>query len=246
MLNISRDALSVVFSFCKHSDVLNVRLVCKKLRKMCNFYYVARVKWIERIWLPEYFIREYEAYVDLRWVIARKDYVSLEFIRDYSEYIFWSGLSSKNLAYWYQLEAFLEEFKDYLNWSIICETQILSEALIKKYIDMIDWDKISYYQKLSLFFIDKYKDRLNWHNISNKQKLTEEFIRINRDRVNWFFISCNQKLSESFILENKDRVNWKYIFKYQKVSDESKEKYKVIEPIYIPRRLYYCRDCNCE
>lgn len=236
---LRKDELYYLFSVCSHTEVLSIRALNKHFRKITNSYYVSHMDWNRIVWrrLPEYFIREFAAHLDLYAVIARtaiyqNRYFSREFLRDFSEYVFWSGLCSMELSVkkYAPLESFLDEFCDRLNWSGISQHQKLSEHLIIKYQDKLDWQLISYYQTLSENFIRQNKHRWTvsgWTNISIRQELSEDFIREFKDQLNWFFISAIQKMSECFILENKDRVVWRHIFKHQKVSSKTMEKYKV-------------------
>jgi hypothetical protein len=56
--------------------------------------------------------------------------------------------------------------------------QKLSEAFIEKYKDRVDWDYISKHQKLSHDFIIKYKDKIYWNCI--KLDPIDKIIRENK------------------------------------------------------------------
>ena len=49
-----------------------------------------------------------------------------------SETRFWTHISSK----------FIEKYKDYVNWTNICNQQKLTEQFIDKHADKVDWDVV--------------------------------------------------------------------------------------------------------
>jgi hypothetical protein len=65
-------------------------------------------------------------------------------------------------------------------WSMVTETQNLSESFIERYID---------------------KFNNHWNSICRRQKLSEDFIRRHSDKVIWWAIAHFQDYSEKFLLE---------------------------------------------
>jgi len=54
---------------------------------------------------------------------------------------------------------FIRDFKDYLKWSTISTYKTLSEDFIREFKDYVDWYCILFYQKLSKEFIDEIKKK---------------------------------------------------------------------------------------
>jgi hypothetical protein len=62
-------------------------------------------------------------------------------------------------------------------WTIIIETQRLSESFIEKYMDKFKngWSSICKYQKLSEDFMRKHSEKLNWWSVAHFQNYSQEF-----------------------------------------------------------------------
>lgn len=101
---------------------------------------------------------------------------------------------------------FIEIFKDYLNFNLICQYQKLDENFIERFKNNINFDTLSRTQVLSESFIEKYKDKLNWDYIIEFQKLSEPFIEKMLDYISWRNLAKYQKLSSNFIEKYKDKL----------------------------------------
>ena len=97
-------------------------------------------------------------------------------------------------------------------WGDISRCENLSEAFIEKFKDELQWGTLFIYQRLSEKLLRKNLFRLreyNWEAIGSWQNLSEDFIREFKDKLNWGSISYNQELSEEFIEEFKDKFEEK-------------------------------------
>ena len=102
-------------------------------------------------------------------------------------------------------EDFIKKYSDKVYWYNISIYQKLSEEFIDKHINKVNWYLISEYQKLSESFIEKHNNKVDWYRISEYQKLSEEFIEKYIDKVEWDYIFQYQKLSKEFRQKHKDK-----------------------------------------
>lgn len=118
-----------------------------------------------------------------------------------------------------------------LDWTIVIETQKLSENFIKRYCKFFDkriWSSLSCFQKLSEKFIEAHEKELNWKNISMFQELSDDFIIKWRHKLDMDAISKYQVLSEDIIWRYRKTLNLDYIIhNHPTISDIFK--YKLIE-----------------
>lgn len=144
---------------------------------------------------------------------------------------------------------FIIHYADYLEWSTLCNHQILNKKIIKMFPERVDWEAISRYDNLTIDFIREYKDYVDWWEISCKQKyITPEFCREFADYINWdncFFYdtterfieefknwhdfqapSCDTHLTEQFIDKWKFKWDWNSLCYKQKLSEKFMEENK--------------------
>ena len=62
--------------------------------------------------------------------------------------------------------AFIEKYKDKLDWLYLSANPSLNPALIEKYIDKLDGIQLSRNPALTPSLIEKYKDKWNWKLLS--------------------------------------------------------------------------------
>jgi len=107
-----------------------------------------------------------------------------------SKYETWKHISEYgNLS-----EAFIEKYKDKLDWTYIRlwyrNDSYDLEALIEKYKNKLDWVELcKEYDNITLSFIDKFVDKINWYKLSSNQSLSYSIIDKYNDRLNWYNIS---------------------------------------------------------
>ena len=104
-------------------------------------------------------------------------------------------------------ENILVEYKDIIDWYIVCLYQNISEDFMNKWITYINWAPISLHRELSDDFIIKHQSRLNWSYLSNSGKLSENIIRRFEHRIDWELLIVSN-YSISFLQEYKDKINW--------------------------------------
>ena len=81
------------------------------------------------------------------------------------------------------LEKFIKEHPQRIQWVHLIKNQELSEKFIDKYFNKLwNWDEkgLLTYQNLSEYLLEKYKDKfddLDWSIIAGKQKLSLNFIK---------------------------------------------------------------------
>lgn len=98
----------------------------------------------------------------------------------------------------------IRQYKDYVDWYMVSKNQVLSEEFIEEFQDKVDWDAISYYQYFSEFFIKRFQDKLNWYYISGKQVYySPEFIREFIHKLDLDIMLCTST-NQEYIKENYD------------------------------------------
>lgn len=98
----------------------------------------------------------------------------------------------------------IRQYKDYVDWYMVSKNQVLSEEFIEEFQDKVDWDAISHYQYFSEFFIKRFQDKLNWHYISGKQvHYSPEFIREFIHKLDLDIMLCTLT-NQEYIKENYD------------------------------------------
>jgi len=114
--------------------------------------------------------------------------------------------------------AFVEEFKDYINWnrSFINLSEESDEFFIK-YKDYIKWIYVRIDTSVSDEFLDKFKDKIVFKHLP-AHHLTEEQIEKYKNRLTWSNICCKGDLSEDFIRKYKNKIAWKTLSKYRTVN----------------------------
>ena len=154
----------------------------------------------------------------------------------------WANISSyNNLS-----EEFIEEFKENLNWKIICEEQKLSESFIKKHRDKVIWDEIGWHQNLSEEFILEFKGRLCLSDVAfkqvfsfdtalilyNFQKTKEEGdLFIEHVTINNKNISPDQKIKIMRHFNKLEQESNNHFIQYSKVNNKTKDLIDFIETI---------------
>lgn len=159
------------------------------------------------------------------WNICQRDDLTMEFVREYANYINWYSLS-KNENFEVD-EDFLDEFKDKINWkSFTRYSKSMNEHIARKYKDLIDWDAISYKKYLSDDFIEEFAHRINWRVLWKYRKVDEDFLRRFKSYIIWTIVCYQQKLSIEFVEENEDRVDWIALSSNYRFSYYWRKKYK--------------------
>lgn len=159
------------------------------------------------------------------------------------ELVNWNEISkNKELS-----DEFILEYKDKLNFELLCDNIILSEDMIRQLDEYVDWSIISkYYKSFTAEFYIQYKDKLNWFYVCNNNrylpesvieecidfidwcalskcvKLSENFVRKYQDKIYWNNLSANNECNFSldFISEYKDKWNWFYICDYKSLPED--------------------------
>lgn len=119
----------------------------------------------------------------------------------------------------------LRNITDLVRWTRLTRKYTLSEAFILEFRNYLDLNEILQYQTLSEDFIGTLQTLFHfinrsWNEISMRQKLSSNFIRAFQEKLDWALLSMHQALSEEFIIEFKDKVRWDYISEYQKLSKQ--------------------------
>jgi len=146
--------------------------------------------------ISEETVRKYEKYLDIGSVLKHNiSNFSAKFIDEYSSFInsdilSWLLISHKTLPEW-----FLVKYKEYLDYSIICHNNILSDEFIDSNIYRINWYSLCINQNLSSHIISKYIGYLGIDNIFAHQKINEKFIEDN-------FNDIKSDLIYNFIQDN--------------------------------------------
>jgi len=121
-------------------------------------------------------------------------------------------------------ERFIEHYKEYLNWDLMCEHQNISCSIIEKYFDNINFQKLAKNKYLSKNVVEKYKHLFPFEIKIVRLKYSELELKSMIDSYTVGLIFRNQTLSFDFIKNNKiitdflDTLGNKhlYIKKYQK------------------------------
>ena len=129
-------------------------------------------------------------------------------------------------------ERFIIQYRDFLDWNIVSENQIITVEIMVKCADCINWNKIGknpnisqttnifakYKGDLSRFFekennieafVKDYQHLIDWDTFKHTQKLSNGFLEAMGDVVNWgnVFSSLHDRNSEAFIRKNIHRIN---------------------------------------
>lgn len=76
-------------------------------------------------------------------------------------------------------EEFIDEFKDKINWEMLCEYYRFADNLLIKYKDVLKWDTIFWYQIVDENIIRKCCDKFSksdWYFLFKFQILSNEFL----------------------------------------------------------------------
>lgn len=109
----------------------------------------------------------YKEFDDDTWTrVSIAENLSLNNIRKFKDKLNWISFTD---AYNYIDDNFVEEFKDYIDWTSIPFKKSISDNIIEKYFDLIDWEWVDEYIELhkdlitvsdrELKYIKEYKDR---------------------------------------------------------------------------------------
>ena len=142
----------------------------------------------------------------------------LEFYQheDFYEYVgfddsgnIWTNISKcQKLSY-----KTIEEFKNELNWTLLCKSQKINNKIIKNNPHKVNWNNISLHQKLSEKLIEEYKNNINFDLLSSNKNiyLSDKFIQKYSNKLDWSSLVM-RKLSKNILKENIDNIaNDKYI-----------------------------------
>lgn len=101
--------------------------------------------------LNDKIVMRFDRYLD--WDLLSKHYsFSLDLLRIYQHRVNWSVLLRNNV---YD-ESFLREVAPNFNaecWSIVSETQTLSESFLHTFADKVDWENVVLYQRVTFKFL---------------------------------------------------------------------------------------------
>lgn len=186
--------------------------------------------------ISEEFIREFIDIISWKNLCTSNCELSYNFIREYSDKIDWTTFSRwKKLEPHFMEEVkdkcifslslfhqrYSEEFinkhlnkfiNDYLDkhyvWTVIPQTQRVSEQFIEKWKDKINWEEVCRYQKLSSKFLDEHTKYLIWEIVEYNQDLEEWFIEEHIDKLNFDKLLTRQNLSQKFMEKYSNRINW--------------------------------------
>jgi hypothetical protein len=81
-------------------------------------------------------------------------------------------------------EKYVDEFVDYIDWSILQKNTLLSSEIIDRYITRMNFEVISQTQVFEAWFVDKYADLLDW-GVLNITLLDLQTILRYSDSINW-------------------------------------------------------------
>lgn len=109
----------------------------------------------------------YKEFDDDTWTrVSIAENLSLNNIRKFKDKLNWISFTD---AYNYIDDNFVEEFKDYIDWTSIPFKKSISDNIIEKYFDLIDWEWVDEYieshkdlitvSDRELKYIKEYKDR---------------------------------------------------------------------------------------
>lgn len=109
----------------------------------------------------------YKEFDDDTWTrVSIVENLSLNNIRKFKDKLNWISFTD---AYNYIDNNFVEEFKDYIDWTSIPFKKSISDNIIEKYFDLIDWEWVDEYieshkdlitvSDRELKYIKEYKDR---------------------------------------------------------------------------------------
>jgi hypothetical protein len=113
----------------------------------------------------------------------------------------------------------MAEFKNNLDWKLVCEWQKLSEKFISDFRNNVDWKLVCKYQKLSEKFISDFRNNVDWKLVCEYQKLSDDFIIEFDNYLCWEKITRNQILSEKLIVDFHYKLYWPDVCKFQKLSE---------------------------
>lgn len=208
--NLSSEKLNIEF-IAANKNKLDFKLVCKNstitiydINKYDLYNYLDWTNLVLYQTIDPVFIWNNCNKVD--WLkVSASPQLTVYMMDQYSDYLDWSIVVGKHKFN----EDILMQFKDNVDWEQACISQCLSTTFLEDNFIMLKpyLYEISKYQKLSEDFMRNHKDILDWNIISECQKLSEKFILEMSDYVNWTWISEKQKLSKNFILANKDKLN---------------------------------------
>jgi hypothetical protein len=129
-------------------------------------------------------------------------------------------------------EEILIEYREKLDWYIVCLYQNISEGFMDKWHSYINWAPISLHRKLSDEFIIRHQCRLNWSYLSNSGNLSENIVRKFENRIDWRLLVVNN-YSINFLKKYQDEINW------HEAHFEDMKTYEIFEEYIDWERLSY-------
>lgn len=165
------------------------------------------------------------------WNIGQRDDLTMEFVREYADYINWYSLSKNS---WFEMdEQFIEEFQDRFNWRSLARfSPCMNEQLIEKHLDKIDWASISFKKYLSDEFIMKYAGEIIWSVLFKYRQVDEEwlekFANIITEHNAWDAVCQFQKLSPEFVKKHNDKMNYLFLSNNYKTTYYWRKEYRKI------------------
>jgi hypothetical protein len=89
---------------------------------------------------------------------------------------------------------FLEEFKEYIWWTGVCLFQRNLEEIIERFPEKVVWNYLSCNNNLDENCIRRFQDKVNWSCISVDKCLSKEFIMEFADKLNFYNLLFNNEL----------------------------------------------------
>lgn len=139
-----------------------------------------------------------------------KDYyifnnLSLELLKEFESEIDWDIVSKFQIP----KTQFLLEFKNSINWYILCRNHNLSMEQIKIFQDYVDWNYISEQNVYNnIKFIEQFKTKLNWYKVSRYFNLNSNTIEKFNKYLIWPEVSNFQNLDYYLISKFENKIDW--------------------------------------
>lgn len=102
----------------------------------------------------------------------------------------------------------------------------LSTAFIEKYKDKLNWSYLSANPHLPIEFWNQHMDKIDMKNIWRNFHVTQEFAAKHIDQVEKSAFSQNPNFSEEFYEQHLDKIDWNIIYRNTGVSREFLAKYE--------------------
>lgn len=123
--------------------------------------------------------------------------ISEDHIKYILEYIDWVKISKSKMS-----ESFVEQFKDKLDWSLVCDNTHFSEDFYEKYIQNVDWKILCRNRNFPEEFYERHLDNVHWLGLCARHDLSESFLERHLDLIKnqdyYWCLQNNPTISEEF------------------------------------------------